>query len=63
MVVLIMAIVLVFTVALLEFRSFYAPVAIVFGAVLSMFGIILALLITGTTLSEARVFKLLRPQE
>jgi CzcA family heavy metal efflux pump len=51
MVVLIMAIVLVFTVALLEFRSFYAPVAIVFGAVLSLFGIILALLITGTTLS------------
>src|SRR5207245_1943861 len=51
MVVLIMAIVLVFTVALVEFRSFYAPVAIVFGAVLSVFGIILALLITGTTLS------------
>ncbi len=51
MVVLIMAIVLVFTVALLEFRSFYAPVAIVFGAVLSVFGIVLALLITGTTLS------------
>jgi CzcA family heavy metal efflux pump len=51
MVVLIMAIVLVFTVALLEFRSFYAPVAIVFGAVLSVFGIVIALLITGTTLS------------
>jgi len=51
MVVLFMAIVLVFTVALLEFRSFYAPVAIVFGAVLSVFGIIFALLITGTTLS------------
>ena len=51
MVVLIMAIVLVFAVALLEFRSFYAPIAIVFGAVLSVFGIILALLITGTTLS------------
>lgn len=50
-VVLIMAIVLVFTVALLEFRSFAAPIAIVFGAVLSVFGIILALLITGTTLS------------
>jgi multidrug efflux pump subunit AcrB len=51
MIVLIMAIVLVFTVALLEFRSFYAPISIVFGAVLSVFGIILALLITGTTLS------------
>jgi multidrug efflux pump subunit AcrB len=46
-----MAIVLVFTVALLEFRSFTAPLAIVFGAVLSVFGIVLALLITGTTLS------------
>ncbi len=51
MVVLIMAIVLVFTVALLEFRSLYAPIAIVFGAVLSVFGIIFALFITGTTLS------------
>ena len=51
LVVLIMAIVLVFTVALLEFRSFYAPIAIVFGAILSVFGIISALLITGTTLS------------
>jgi multidrug efflux pump subunit AcrB len=51
MVVLIMAIVLVFTVALLEFRTFYAPIAIVFGAVLSVFGIVLALLITGTSLS------------
>jgi multidrug efflux pump subunit AcrB len=51
LVVLIMAIVLVFTVALLEFRSFYAPIAIVFGAVLSVFGIVVALLITGTTLS------------
>src|SRR5205085_626358 len=51
MVVLIMAIVLIFTVALLEFRSFYAPIAIVFGAVLSVFGIVVALLITGTTLS------------
>ena len=51
LIVLILAIVLVFTVALLEFRSFYAPIAIVFGALLSVFGIIAALLITGTTLS------------
>ena len=51
LIVLILAIVLVFTVALLEFRSFYAPIAIVFGAVLSVFGIVCALLITGTTLS------------
>src|SRR5260370_8226747 len=49
--VLIMGVVLGFRVALLELRSFYAPVAIVFGAVLSVFGIVLALLITGTTLS------------
>jgi CzcA family heavy metal efflux pump len=51
LIVLIMAIFLVFTVALLEFRSFYAPIAIVFGAALSAFGIVFALLITGTTLS------------
>jgi multidrug efflux pump subunit AcrB len=51
MVVLILAIVLVFTVALLEFRSFYAPLAIVFGAMLSLFGIVAALTITGTSLS------------
>lgn len=50
-VVLALAIVFVFTVALLEFRSFYAPLAIVFGAMLSMFGIVLALLLTGTSLS------------
>ena len=48
---LILAIVLVFTVALLEFRSFYAPIAIVFGALLSLFGIVLALWITGISLS------------
>jgi CzcA family heavy metal efflux pump len=51
LVVLGLAIVLVFTVALLEFRSFTAPLAIVFGAVLSVFGIVLALLVTGTALS------------
>jgi CzcA family heavy metal efflux pump len=51
LIVLSLAIVLVFTVALLEFRTFRAPIAIVFGAVLSLFGIVLALLITGTTLS------------
>jgi CzcA family heavy metal efflux pump len=50
-VVLILAVVLVFTVALLEFRSFYAPLAIVFGALLSLFGIVAALTITGTSLS------------
>lgn len=48
-VVLLMAITLVFTVLLLEFGSFYEPVAIVFGAVLAMFGTVLALWLTGTS--------------
>jgi multidrug efflux pump subunit AcrB len=51
LVVLIMAVVLVFTVALIEFRSFAAPIAIVFGATLGVFGIVVALRITGTSLS------------
>ncbi len=51
MLVLLMAIFLVFTVLLIEFRSFYEPVAIVFGAVLAMFGTVLALWITGTSLN------------
>jgi CzcA family heavy metal efflux pump len=50
-IVLLTALVLVFTVALLEFRSFYEPIAIVFGAALSVFGIVAALLITNTTLN------------
>ena len=37
-VVLLAAILLVFTVLLIEFRSFNEPVAIVFGAILAMFG-------------------------
>jgi CzcA family heavy metal efflux pump len=45
------ALVLVFTIALLEFRSFREPIAIVFGAALSVFGIVAALLITSTTLN------------
>ena len=51
MVVLAMAIVLVFTVLLFEFRSFLEPVAIVFGATLAVFGSIAALWITGTSLN------------
>ena len=51
MIVLAVAIVLVFTVALLEFGAFQEPIAIVFGAVLSVFGITAALLLTGTTLN------------
>jgi multidrug efflux pump subunit AcrB len=51
MIVLLMAVFLVFTVLILEFGSFYEPAAIVFGAVLAMFGTILALWITGTSLN------------
>ena len=47
--VLILAIVLVFTVLLFEFRSFSAPLAIVSSALLSTCGVFLALLVTGTT--------------
>ena len=49
MLVLLMAVTLVFTVLLLEFGSFYEPIAIVFGAVLSLFGTILALWVTRTS--------------
>ncbi len=51
LVVLIMAILLVFIVLLVEFRSFSEPAAIIFGAVLSMSGAVLALYLTGTTLN------------
>lgn len=51
LIVLLMAIFLVFTVLLLEFGSFYEPVSIVFGAVLAMFGTVLALRLTGTSLN------------
>jgi CzcA family heavy metal efflux pump len=47
--VLLAAITLVFTVLLFEFGSFYEPIAILFGAVLSMFGTVLALSVTGTS--------------
>ncbi len=48
-VVLVLAIVLVFTVLLFEFREFSAPVAILASALLSTSGVLLALLITGKT--------------
>ncbi|MBZ0257547.1 efflux RND transporter permease subunit, partial [bacterium] len=51
MAVLVMAVFLVFTVLLIEFRSFYEPLAIVFGAVLALFGTILSLWITGVSLN------------
>jgi CzcA family heavy metal efflux pump len=50
-VVLLLAIFLVFTVLILEFGSFFEPLAIVFGAVLAMFGTVLALGLTGTSLN------------
>jgi CzcA family heavy metal efflux pump len=50
-VVLALAIALVFTVLLLEFRAFAEPIAIVFGSVLALFGTIVALSITGTSLN------------
>jgi multidrug efflux pump subunit AcrB len=49
--VLAMAVLLVFTVLLIEFGSFHEPVAIVFGAVLALFGTIVALWLTATTLN------------
>jgi multidrug efflux pump subunit AcrB len=51
MVVLLAAILLVFTVLLIEFRSFNEPVAIVFGSILALFGTVAALWLTGITLN------------
>jgi CzcA family heavy metal efflux pump len=51
--VLILALVLVFGVLLAEFRNFPAPIAILTSSVLSIFGVILALLVTGTTFNVA----------
>jgi CzcA family heavy metal efflux pump len=48
-IVLLLAVVLVFTVLLLEFGSFAAPVAILSSALLSASGVFLGLLVTGTT--------------
>ncbi len=46
-----MALFLVFTVLLIEFRSFAEPLAIVFGSVLALFGTVLALWVTHTSLN------------
>jgi CzcA family heavy metal efflux pump len=51
LVILAMAIVLVFTILLMEFRSFAGPVSIVFGATLAMFGAVMALYVSGTSLN------------
>ena len=47
--VLALAVVLVFVVLLFEFRTFAAPLAILTSALLSTSGVLLALLVTGTT--------------
>jgi len=47
--VLVLAVVLVFTVLLFEFRTFAAPIAIVASALLSTSGVLLALLVTRTS--------------
>ncbi|MCX7824200.1 MAG: efflux RND transporter permease subunit [Verrucomicrobiae bacterium] len=51
LVVLFLGTALVFTVLLLEFRSFREPVAIVFGSLLALTGTVGALALTGTTLN------------
>jgi CzcA family heavy metal efflux pump len=51
--VLLLALALVFGVLLAEFRNFEAPIAILTSSVLSIGGVILALLITGTTFNVA----------
>jgi multidrug efflux pump subunit AcrB len=54
-VVLVLAVVLVFTVLLFEFRSFSAPIAILSSSLLSISGVFLALLITRTTVNLASI--------
>ncbi len=51
--VLMLALVLVFGVLLAEFRNFSAPLAILISSVLSTAGVVLALLVTGTTFNVA----------
>jgi CzcA family heavy metal efflux pump len=51
--VLLLALALVFGVLLAEFRNFEAPIAILISSVLSIAGVIVALLITGTTFNVA----------
>jgi multidrug efflux pump subunit AcrB len=51
--VLVLSLALVFGVLLTEFRNFPAPIAILTSSVLSISGVILALLITGTTFNVA----------
>ncbi len=48
---LVLAVALVFLVLLVEFRSFAHPIAIVSGAVLALGGVLLGLLVTGSTIN------------
>jgi CzcA family heavy metal efflux pump len=49
LIVMVMAVLLIFTVLVLEFRSFLEPVAIIIGALLALIGTVAALYITGTS--------------
>jgi multidrug efflux pump subunit AcrB len=49
LIVMVMAVLLIFTVLVLEFRSFLEPVAIILGSLLALIGTIAALYITGTS--------------
>jgi CzcA family heavy metal efflux pump len=51
--VLVLSLALVFGVLMIEFRNFSAPVAILTSSILSIAGVVLALLITGTTFNVA----------
>jgi multidrug efflux pump subunit AcrB len=50
-VVMVMAVLLIFTVLVLEFRSFLEPIAIVAGAVFALLGTVVALYVTGTSVN------------
>ena len=51
LIVLLASVLLVFTVLLIEFGSFYEPIAIVFGALLALCGTVLAWYLTGTSVN------------
>jgi CzcA family heavy metal efflux pump len=55
LIVMFMAVVMVFTVLLAEFGNFYQPLSILLGAVLSLFGTILALWLTKTSLNVVSI--------
>ncbi|MDD2661048.1 MAG: efflux RND transporter permease subunit [Methylococcales bacterium] len=51
LIVLLSSLFLVFTVLLIEFRSFYEPIAIVFGSLLALCGTVMAWYLTGTSVN------------